>query len=233
MGSTAGLPSASARNHPGQKSHFHAWPATFGHYFKSMGLVTDPLQKPLCHHHNSQAGLATSIHIRSDSSSSTFNASQGLCRPFHTQLGTPHLESSSSPKAAQQLPSLQCPQVMAPGPAPLCPPYSLTSNLSLKLSFAILVRQTNAVPRPELCSGPHHHCLLLCTQVFEPEPAPCFVSTVPGDPKQIKPLSKYVSLPTAVSSATLRSLDLWVPDCQAPAQCLFSLPAGMEKHQQC
>lgn len=107
-------------------------------------------------------------------------------------------ESSSPPKATQLLPSLQYPHAMAPVPDPLCPPYSLPSVLFLKVLFAVLARPTDIASPPVLTC-----CLLLCTKVFGLETALCFVSSMPGDPRQIKQLSKYVLLPTAFSSVTL------------------------------
>lgn len=49
-------------------------------------------------------------------------------------------------------------------------------------------------------------CLLLCTQVFGLETAPCFASSLSGHPRQIKQLNKYDLFPTAFSSASLLSL---------------------------
>jgi len=60
---------------------------------------------------------------------------------------------------------------MAPGPAPLCPPYSATSNVFLKFSSATLARQTNTIPCRSSALAPSTRWLLLGTQVFESGPA--------------------------------------------------------------
>lgn len=47
LGSTAGLPNTSAKNHSSEKSLFHTWLASLGQHFKSMEPVTEQLKEPL------------------------------------------------------------------------------------------------------------------------------------------------------------------------------------------